>query len=85
MDAVTQVPAPVNEPIHSYAPGSPERARLEAELKRQAADHLDLTQTIGGVQSAGGGARVDVVQPHRHGAVLGSFAGATQADARAAV
>ncbi|MCF2534081.1 aldehyde dehydrogenase family protein, partial [Yinghuangia soli] len=42
-------------------------------------------QTIGGVQSAGGGARVDVVQPHRHGAVLGSFAGATQADARAAV
>lgn len=27
MDAVTQVPAPVNEPVHSYAPGSPERAR----------------------------------------------------------
>lgn len=22
MDAVTQVPAPVNEPVHSYAPGS---------------------------------------------------------------
>lgn len=33
MDAVTQVPAPVNEPVHSYAPGSPERARLETKLK----------------------------------------------------
>ena len=27
MDAVTQVPVPVNEPVHSYAPGSPERER----------------------------------------------------------
>ena len=26
MDAVTQVPVPRNEPVHSYAPGSPERA-----------------------------------------------------------
>ena len=29
MDAVTQVPAPVNEPVLDYAPGSPERAALE--------------------------------------------------------
>ena len=36
MDAVTQVPAPVNEPVHTYAPGSPERARLEAKLKELA-------------------------------------------------
>ena len=33
MDAVTQVPAPVNEPVHTYAPGSPERARLEAQAQ----------------------------------------------------
>lgn len=33
MDAVTQVPVPVNEPVHTYAPGSPERSRLEAKLK----------------------------------------------------
>ena len=25
MDAVTNVPQPVNEPVHDYAPGSPER------------------------------------------------------------
>ena len=35
MDAVTQVPVPVNEPVHSYAPGSPERFRLEAKLKEE--------------------------------------------------
>ena len=30
MDAVTQVPAPVNEPVLDYAPGSPERAAAAA-------------------------------------------------------
>ncbi|MEU8140010.1 1-pyrroline-5-carboxylate dehydrogenase, partial [Streptodolium elevatio] len=85
MDAVTQVPSPVNEPVRSYAPGSPERVRLEGELRRQAAERVELTQTVGGVQSLGGGDRVDVVQPHRHAAVLGTFASATREDARAAV
>ncbi|GAA4990517.1 L-glutamate gamma-semialdehyde dehydrogenase [Yinghuangia aomiensis] len=85
MDAVTQVPVPANEPVHTYAPGSPERSRLEAELKRQAAEPVELKQTVGGVQSWGGGQRVDVVQPHRHRAPLGTFATAVQDDARAAV
>ncbi|WP_436774482.1 L-glutamate gamma-semialdehyde dehydrogenase [Yinghuangia sp. YIM S09857] len=85
MDAVTQVPAPVNEPVRTYAPGSPERARIEAELKRQAGTRVELTQTIGGVRSTGRGARTEVVQPHHHRAVLGEFAASTQDDARAAV
>ena len=42
MDAVTQVPAPVNEPVHSYAPGSPERARLEAKLKELGGQEIQL-------------------------------------------
>ena len=37
MDAVAQVPAPYDEPAHTYAPGSPERARLERRLKELAA------------------------------------------------
>ena len=32
MDAVTRVPAPRNEPERTYAPGSPERAALQARL-----------------------------------------------------
>ncbi|QIQ02503.1 L-glutamate gamma-semialdehyde dehydrogenase [Streptomyces liangshanensis] len=85
MDAVTQVPTPVNEPVHGYAPGSPERALLEAKLKELAENPVDLPMTIGGVKRMGGGARVDVVQPHRHDAVLGTFAGATEQDAKDAV
>ena len=30
MDAVTTPPAPANEPVRNYAPGSPERAALAA-------------------------------------------------------
>lgn len=85
MDAVTQVPAPVNEPVHSYAPGSPERARLEAKLKELAGNPVELPMTIGGVRRMGGGERFDVVQPHNHGARLGTYANATQDDAREAI
>ena len=66
MDAVTQVPTPVNEPVHGYAPGSPERARLEAKLKELAENPIDLPMTIGGERRMGGGERFDVVQPHNH-------------------
>lgn len=85
MDAVTQVPAPVNEPVHSYAPGSPERARLEAKLAELGQNPIDLPMTIGGEKRMGGGERVDVVQPHNHKAVIGTFAGATEQDAQDAV
>jgi 1-pyrroline-5-carboxylate dehydrogenase len=85
MDAVTQVPAPVNEPVHGYAPGSPEGARLEARLKELSENPVDLPMTIGGEKRMGGGERVDVVQPHHHQARLGTFAGATRQDARDAV
>ncbi|MFJ1744804.1 L-glutamate gamma-semialdehyde dehydrogenase [Streptomyces sp. NPDC088116] len=85
MDAVTQVPAPVNEPVHGYAPGSPERARLEVKLKELAENPVDLPMTIGGVKRMGGGERVSVVQPHNHKSVLGTFAGATEQDAQDAV
>jgi len=33
MDAVTNVPQPVNEPVHDYAPGSRERDALIARLE----------------------------------------------------
>ena len=36
-DAVTQIPAPRNELVHSYAPGSPGRVALEGRLKELAA------------------------------------------------
>lgn len=85
MDAVTQVPAPVNEPVLQYAPGTPERAELQAKLAELQKEPLELTLTIGGEQRMGGGERFDVVQPHNHRSVLGTLAGATQQDAHDAL
>jgi 1-pyrroline-5-carboxylate dehydrogenase len=34
VDAITEVPVPVNEPINSFIPGSPERTALEERLKQ---------------------------------------------------
>lgn len=85
MDAVTQVPAPVNEPVHTYAPGSPERARLEAKLKELAANPIDLPMTINGEKRMGGGEAFKVVQPHNHAAVLGTYRNATEQDAQDAI
>ncbi|WP_440899797.1 L-glutamate gamma-semialdehyde dehydrogenase [Actinosynnema sp.] len=85
MDAVTSVPAPVNEPVLGYAPGTPERAELQAKLAELAKEPLELTATIGGEQRVGGGERFDVVQPHNHRAVLGTLHGATHQDTRDAL
>jgi 1-pyrroline-5-carboxylate dehydrogenase len=86
VDAVTQTPAPKNEPVRNYAPGTAERAELEGALKQLgSADPIELTATIGGVQRLGGGEAIDVVQPHNHRAVLGTIHGATAADAAAAI
>jgi 1-pyrroline-5-carboxylate dehydrogenase len=84
-DAITQVPPPVNEPIHDFAPGSAERTALEARLKQIAGERVELTMTIGGEQRRGGGEPIDVVQPHRKTAVLGTLHNATPDDVQAAV
>ncbi|MEO3749774.1 L-glutamate gamma-semialdehyde dehydrogenase [Streptomyces sp. B6B3] len=85
MDAVTQVPLPANEPVHSYAPGSAERSRLEVKLKELAEHPIDLPMTIGGVERMAAGERFDVVQPHNHRARLGTSGHANHADARDAI
>jgi 1-pyrroline-5-carboxylate dehydrogenase len=84
-DAISQVPPPVNEPIHDFAPGSAERTALEARLKQIAGERVELTMTIGGEQRLGGGEAIDVVQPHRKTAVLGTLNNATPDDVQAAV
>jgi 1-pyrroline-5-carboxylate dehydrogenase len=85
MDATTDVPAPANEPVLDYAPGSGERLRLTEALSALAADPIDLPHVIGGAHRMGDGARADVVQPHRHSARLGTFTNAVHADATAAI
>ena len=85
MDAITRTPAPVNEPVLTYAPGTAERETLEAELARLAKIEHDLTATIGGDQVAGEGEEVAVLQPHDHAHVLGRLRGVSRAQAEAAI
>jgi 1-pyrroline-5-carboxylate dehydrogenase len=85
MDARTDVPAPANEPVHDYAPHSPERTRLTDALRNLSANPIDLPHVIGGRHRMGDGERIDVVQPHRHSAKLGTLTNATPVDAAAAV
>src|SRR5450756_268141 len=85
MDAVTQVPAPVNEPVLDYAPGSPERAELQVALAELGSKPMDLPHIIGGKRVIGTGKKIDVRQPHAHKLVLGTMRNVTVADAEAAV
>src|SRR5258705_582509 len=85
MDALFTVPEPRNEPVGTYAPGSPERASLQRRLAEIATVPVDLTMTIDGNQRMGSGEAIDVVQPHRHRHVLGVTDDATNEDAAAAV
>ena len=39
---------PKNEPVYSYAPGTPEREALKAALDRQAAQEVEIPIIIGG-------------------------------------
>jgi 1-pyrroline-5-carboxylate dehydrogenase len=66
------VPDAVNEPVLSYAPGSPEKAALKAELKRQADTQVEVPLRIGG-ERVTTGKLADMVMPHDHQHVLGRF------------
>lgn len=86
MDAITSVPTPVNEPVRTYAPGSDERAALEAELAAQYdAEPIELTAAIGAERRLGGGEAFDVTMPSEHGHVIGRSAHANTADATEAI
>jgi 1-pyrroline-5-carboxylate dehydrogenase len=69
---VRRVPAPINEPNRTYAPGTPERAELKARLKSMAAEKIDIPIVIGGKEIRTGRTE-KVVMPHDHHHVLAEF------------
>jgi 1-pyrroline-5-carboxylate dehydrogenase len=85
MDAVTNVPPPLNEPVRQYPPGSPDRAVLEAKVKELAGEQAELTMTIGGRAHTGAGEQINVVAPHNHRHVLGTMRNATGEDVARAI
>jgi 1-pyrroline-5-carboxylate dehydrogenase len=80
----TPIPVPTNEPVRSYAPGSPERARIEAELERQLAHPTAVPLVIGGERIATGVTQ-DMVLPHDHRHVTGKCHQAGEAEVERAL
>jgi 1-pyrroline-5-carboxylate dehydrogenase len=70
MNARFAVPAPVNEPVLSYAPGSPERAKLFARLNAMKAKKVDVPLFIGG-EEVRTGKKIELRSPYDHAQVLG--------------
>jgi 1-pyrroline-5-carboxylate dehydrogenase len=64
-----RTPAPRNEPVLNYAPGSPERAALKSALARMSGETIEIPVVIGGREYRTG-RTVDVISPHEHGRVL---------------
>ncbi len=67
---IFKVPQPINEPVKSYAPGSPERAALKAALKEMRATEIDIPQYIGG-ETVFTDKKLKVSPPHDHQHTLG--------------
>ena len=79
-----QAPMPVNEPVLSYAPGTPERAALQAQLAAMASDPIEIPLIIGGEEVRTGQTGTQVM-PHRHGQVLATWHKAGRAEVERAI
>ncbi|MCX6221160.1 MAG: L-glutamate gamma-semialdehyde dehydrogenase [Bacteroidia bacterium] len=66
------VPIPVNEPIKSYAPGSPERLELQQKIQELRAKQVDLPMIING-QEVRSGKKVEMFPPHDLAHKLGCY------------
>ena len=84
IDGVFNVPLPRNEPVRSYAPGSPERQSLSAALEAMASEQRDIPALIAG-REVRSGKTSDVVMPHAHRHVLAKAHHCTGAEVSAAI
>ncbi|MEW6279340.1 MAG: L-glutamate gamma-semialdehyde dehydrogenase [Candidatus Eremiobacterota bacterium] len=63
---------PHNEPVQSYAPGTPQRASLKNRLKAMADEEVDVPLFIGGKEVRTGNTS-DIAMPCRHSHKLGVY------------
>jgi 1-pyrroline-5-carboxylate dehydrogenase len=83
-NAIFQLDPPVNEPILSYAPDSPEREAIAARLGAMRAETVDIPLIIGG-REVRTGRTAECRIPHDHGHVLARYHLAGEAEIALAV
>jgi 1-pyrroline-5-carboxylate dehydrogenase len=66
---IFRLPPPANEPVRSYAPGTPERASLQVRLEQMKAERLEIPCVIGG-EDVTTGTLKQAVMPHDKDHVL---------------
>jgi len=66
------VPTPVNEPVKSYAPNSPEKAAVLAAYKKMWQETIDVPNYIGSEEIRTGNTR-SMTAPHDHQHVVGTY------------
>jgi 1-pyrroline-5-carboxylate dehydrogenase len=71
-NAIVQTPVPVNEPVKTYGPGSPEKASLKKKLDAMLGERIEIPLVIGG-REVRTGDTVEAVCPHDHGHVLATY------------
>ena len=85
MDAISNVPVPVNEPIHLFEPGSKWRESLETALAEMTAVTHSMPLVINNVARPGKGAEFEVRSPQNRHHLIGKVKGANGADTKEAI
>jgi 1-pyrroline-5-carboxylate dehydrogenase len=84
MSAIIHLPTPENEPVLSYAPGTPERTALKEAIDRLGSEEVEIPVIIGGEEIYTGRTR-EVVSPHDHGRTLATWHGAGPEEVKRAI
>jgi 1-pyrroline-5-carboxylate dehydrogenase len=71
-NATVDIPTILNEPVRSYAPGSPEKASLKSKLSEMLSNEIEIPLLIGG-REVRTGETAQAVCPHDHGHVLATY------------
>jgi 1-pyrroline-5-carboxylate dehydrogenase len=72
MNGIIKVPVPSNEPVYSYAPGTPEKEALKKQLKKMLSEEIEIPLIIGGKEIRSG-ELADCRCPHDHKHLLGRY------------
>jgi 1-pyrroline-5-carboxylate dehydrogenase len=70
--AIYQTPIPQNEPVRSYAPGTPERESLKKKLDELAGQQIEIPLVIGGEEVQTGDV-AEYTMPHDHKHALATW------------
>ncbi len=79
-----RIPCPANEPIYSYAPGTPERKKLKAALEELKSKQIEIPMVING-QEVKSDNKAKITAPHDHNLVLGYVYKGSKKDTESAI